>query len=1011
VAPRSLSRAWYLPSESERLMRKLLLSISAFALFAFACRLTAQDTTTAPAPAPQYYTLSLPAGVNLISSPLDTGPGLGLDVFQGLPSQDPLFFGWESNSQAWISSAEAPAGLAQGFWVYLPTPTILVVAGQPFSPFISVNVHLSPGWHLFGVPFEEGVGWKDFKLYASGNPISLDTAINIGWIDSPVTTMQGSEVQQQTVGQPLLPGDAYWVHTSVPLQLRADRQPDVTPSTGTSLPGLSPMVRKPSPSSSGDTTATTVMGWLSEVAKFLGDVAEGALAATEGNWAAASFDWAGGAFGMIEYGLTPGAPDTSSQLTTMEGQLDNLIGSVDQIKSTLTNMDNQITGLTNYIYLTNDLGANLSDAESWLQLYYTDQTLTLQSRNWARWFLAGCIPQGADPVYPGSCSEANNPVTQANTSLFQKNFITNPGFTNLPQGQLTVAADDFPLWWAYAVLGNLSLVPAYEVNGTKASAFVTEIHTGLTNNAPGGNALMAYMRWVFSGDSNCNSDVSSTTCDLYNDVYKPTEAYFLQVLGDQAQLAEAVVEADNVLAEKFPNQATYANAASLYMDGPGGINQQVNEEVEAFLEVAEQLALYRAADGTQDWNTFGSSDAGQLLARADFEAAQLGRQPNASNPNLAPPWPTSGVVGRVFYTTNEPTLSASQTRGVCLYVSVNQANCTNPVGQISENTTSARTLTGDWPYLLWSTSTSGKTTSATGTPNTQWKVQRLVPLNLPVEGPDALTYVVNSTVPTRLGNNLVVATYDPTTYTSEANGTAGGIVFGSLNGIEGPIGKYGLPLTESLWTTSGPAISHKGGTPPKSVFDFTYLPVAPGAGSVSVTYTPIPDVETGEHASSVQESWSASANIKVAANSSFPNQHMHWPSALNVNLTGGVIDTYDGDGVVIGGGQYYSSAIFDQQVISNGKTVGDSASPANPVSGENSLCPSSPFNTCTISDLQSVDVGGLPVATNYTFTASFSSVVLPYSQSAFTGNFTIRSSNAGSTATWVINAPMITLTK
>lgn len=1000
-------------------MRQLFLSIAALTGIVFSPRVYAQDAPPA-APAPQYYTLSLPPGASLISSPLDTGTGPAVDAFLGLPSQYPLFFGWSSASQAWISSADAPAGLAHGFWVYLPTPATLVVAGQPFSAFTSVNTPLEPGWHLFGVPFEEGVGWTDFKLYASGNPISLDTAINIGWIDSQVTTMQGSELQYQTVGQPLLPGMAYWVHTTVPLRLRADRQPSSASATDPSS-SPTPLVRAHSSGnstgSSGDSTGSTVMGWLSSIGQFLGDVAEGAAAATEGNWAEANFDWAGGAFGLIEYGLNPGAPNSSSQLTTMETQLDGLIGDVGALQNQMADLNNSITGLTQYIYSTNALGANLKNAETWLQSYYADQTQTLQSRNWARWYLAGCIPQGANPVYPASCPEASNPVTQSNLGLFQKNFITNPGFTNLPAGQLTVASDDFPLWWAYAVLGNQSLVPAYMVNGTKASDFVKEIHTGLTNSSAGPNALMAYMQWVFSQDAKCNSDVSNSTpgasCDLFNDIYLPTEAYFVQVLGDQTQLAEAVVEADNVLAEKFPNTSTYTNAASLYMDGPGGVNQQVNDEVEAFLEVAEQIALYRAADGTQDWNTFGSSDAGQLLARADFVAAQLGRQPDTSNPNLTPPWPASGVVGRVFYTIAEPTLEANQTRGVCSYVSANQANCPDPQAQISENISSNKTLTGNWPYLLWSTSGSG--TSATGTPNTQWKTQRLTPLSLPVEGQDAVTYVVDSTVPARLGANLVVATYNPATYISEPAGTAGGIVFGSLNGIEGPIGKYGLSLGESPWTITGPTTTHTGGTPPANVFQVSYstssTSAAPGAGSLDVTYPPIPTVVSGQHASTVQESWSVSANIELGNSSSFPKQHLHWPTSVNVNLTGGVSATYEGNGVVMGGSQYYSSLTLSQQLLSGGKTINNSASPAVAASAQ-TQCPGAPFNTCTITVAHPMDIGSLGLApgATYTLQASFASQVLPYTQSAFTGNYTFRSSKSGSSAAWTISPPMVTLT-
>jgi hypothetical protein len=184
---------------------------------------------------------------------------------------------------------------------------------------------------------------------------------------------------------------------------------------------------------------------------------------------------------------------------------------------------------------------------------------------------------------------------------------------------------------------------------------------------------------------------------------------------------------------------------------------------------------------------------------------------------------------------------------------------------------------------------------------------------------------------------------------------------------------------------------------------------APGAGSLDVTYPPIAPVLAGQHASSVQESWSASANIELVNSSSFPKQHVHWPTGVNIKLTGGVTEN---QGSVLGGSQYYSSLTLNQQLVdSTGKTVNNTASPAIPVSAENQ-CSSAPFNTCTMTVAQPMDIGslGLSAGTMYTLKASFSSEVLPYTQSAFTSNYTFRSSKAGSSASWLINAPMVTLT-
>src|ERR1039458_490772 len=65
------------------------------------CRATAQAPPVVASP--QFFTLNLLAGVSLISAPLDTGQGLARDAFLGLPPQYPLFFGWDPDTQDWVS--------------------------------------------------------------------------------------------------------------------------------------------------------------------------------------------------------------------------------------------------------------------------------------------------------------------------------------------------------------------------------------------------------------------------------------------------------------------------------------------------------------------------------------------------------------------------------------------------------------------------------------------------------------------------------------------------------------------------------------------------------------------------------------------------------------------------------------------------------------------------------------------------------------------------------------------
>jgi hypothetical protein len=333
-----------------------------------------------------------------------------------------------------------------------------------------------------------------------------------------------------------------------------------------------------------------------------------------------------------------------------------------------------------------------------------------------------------------------------------------------------------------------------------------------------------------------------------------------------------------------------------------------------------------------------------------------------------------------------------------------QAFCGSPVAQISEDISSYRTPTGDWPYLLWQTSGSGTSILATGTLNNQWKVQRLKPMmSLPLG-----QYVVNSTLTGRLGANLVVATYD-SNYNSVTPGTTGGIVFGSLNGIEGSIGKYGLTLGQGPWTAAGGAT---GDVSAQLSISYTDATDAPGGAYLNVTYPPIPGAPSSlsHGAASSPWVWSTSANIQLNSSSlasGFSKVHVHWPTTVNVNLNGTVLNTSTNPcGSGCGRDEYYSYIKLDQQLLDSKSNAVSNASI------ENTQCNSSPFNQCNITGAQSLDVGSLTLAaaTQYTFKASFSSDVDPYDK-CFCGNSTWRSAIAGSKAVWVINAPVLTLTK
>ena len=948
---------------------------------------TAQTTSTLP---PQYFTLSLPAGVSLVSAPLNTGQTVAQGEFQGLPADYPLFFAWNPYTQSWVPGNQAPASMGGGYWVYLPVPANLVVQGQPYSYSTSFSGTVNPGWHLFGVPFEEGVGWKDFHLYAGGNPISLDTAMAMGWISQNVVTMQGSEVQTLPSGQPLQPGVAYWVQTFVPFQLQAERRQPAT--TSTILPTMAPLdsgtvTDDPAAScalqstSSSSYDSSSAMGWLSATAEFLSEVTLGIAKLPESGWGGAS-EIASGTFGMIEHSINLGfGTGEDAQLSDMDAQLGTLVTNVCQMQIQLNNIGNQVSGLQNWIVSDTLLSSHVRAADSWLWPNFQDPNSTNTSREWARWILAGCSTSGSS-CPEGDGTNGTKAVTTDSLNNFKSTLMQSPG-------TLALATDDFPLWWSYSVVGGANGVNPFLPTGKtlQRDIFTALTATPMTKTT---NGLVAYMEQVF-GESGCVNDV--TACNLLQSVYYPVEAYFLKAVGDQASLAEAQSEAWLTL-----------SALGKGSTGPADVlketNNELNRECEAFLEVAERIALLRAADGTVDWNNFGSSDAGQLLARADFIVMQLaGQNYNSGAGYVNPPWPSSGVVGRVFYVDGQTPLSSSGQRGICQETSTagafnpGAANCSTPVAYLTENTATARTVTGDWPYLLWSSSNG----TATGSPHLNWTVQRLNPLplaNLPTTTTAA--YVVNSQAPERLGANLFVGSYD-SIYNNLPAPATGSITFASVNGIEGAIGKYGLPLDGTAWTV-------KGGTSVREItlnVTATDVADAPGLEDLTATY---PAIAAGtDNTPSASVSWSASANIQFQSGPlplgwTTASYHLHWPTTVKVNLAGGITQRYTGPGQ--GDDYYYSSLALSQQFTGNSASASYSCPSAPSIPARNRVrspstcrCRGSRCRQRTLSAPRSV----------------YGSALL---DGALWPSSTARSSfPTNNTATWLISAPSFTLTK
>ncbi len=956
----------------------------------------ARPVQAGPMAVPQYFTLNLPAGVSLVSSPLNTGKALARDAFLGLPPKWPFFLGWDPNAQEWVNGDQAPMSPSGGYWVFAPTPMALVVAGQPYGPLQAMTSHAEPGWHLFGVPFAEGIYWKDFKLYASSSPVSLGTAVEMGWIDADVSSLQGSTIISHAAGKPFQPGWAYWIKTNIPLDVRAERL------NGPAM-AAAPGARDEAEALAGG-TSSSVMGWLGSVSESLVDVAKGAAQIAEGHIVAGLFEFAAGGFGLIEHALGGGesGSDIAADLSQIEGKLDTLIANVSAIDDKLTAMEAQISGLKSYLDSQAKLGQPVAQADVWLDQFYANPYLTLQSLTWARWALAGCDGQS-------TCPDVDKEVTADKYQRFAASFATQatPGVPLSPSVEPNSASDNFPVWWAYGVIGNQAGgKPTYTNAGTTAWEFEDTIYHGLTDDmGRSTNALMSYMEYLVSQQSACLVDISDPGCDLFGGVYQPLELFFVKAIGTQAQLVSAQVEAWNVLGARKP--ASYGNGGKNLMIN---FNQNLNQEAEAFLQVVEQLALYRAADGRQDWGNFGSTDAGQALARADFLVAQLAGTnylaPGTAG-NFNPPWPSSAVVGRVFYVDGEPALASTSTRNVCL--SASGAFCATPVFQVGEflpvdqNGVATRMggekniaggATGDWPYLKWSVSSG----DLLGAVTREWTVQRLKPWNLPQGNAPNGLYLVNSTSKGRLGANLTIATYD-SNYDSVASTVDGATWFGSFNAIEGPSGRYALGFGQAPWTAS-----FSGDT---TVHSFTEA-VDGWSDLMTTTYKSV--VKSTN--SSLSATWLRTAKIKIDPASVQPTVHVRWPGSLNANIEGYQDSRADPFHVCTPAG-YWTEVDRQLQLVGSGSKPTLNLVATAKTTDEDIWGMGDTYADESLEGTKAVLVPG----TEYTFQAKFSSSLNPYQYMAFlyysgtVERWAVDVNGQPSHINWRLSAPLLTVTK
>lgn len=757
-------------------------------------------------------------------------------------------------------------------------------------------------------------------------------------------------------------------------------------------PPVAPSAVAPPDLVAATNTGSKVLSWFGRVANSLYDVAVGVAAIAGGNVTAGVGKFAAAGLGIISKGLDSGesGDDQAKQLSEIDSKLDTVIVDVQSIATQVSTIEGKVDNMIAYQKYALAMSSPMATAQTWLDSYYTNPAQTAQSREWVRWYMAGC-----DLSQVGSCPSASKPASAANLALFRQTYMKNPDLTNM-----TRSTDNFPRWWAFSVIGDQTTgASKYDVYGTKADDIVTLIYHGLTDDmGQDTNGLISYMNYFMTqGSGHCGTDVTDKRCDLYNNVYLPLETYFSLAIGRQTQLVMALAEAYTVLAQE--DQASYGRAGDTLM---AGFNKKLAVEVEAFLQAAEQIALYRAADGRTDWSNFAATDAGKLLARADFVAAQIaGKNYRTSSTTPAwtagyvnPPWPSNGIVGRVFYADGEQLLTTTATRSVCS--NANPQSCTNALTHIGENTASQRPVSGVPPYLLWkrTVDAKGAVTLMTGTAKTRWTVQRLMPVaadTLPV----GASYLVDSTKPrARMPAKLDFYNYDENFARPPGHGTSSVIPFGSFSSVEGAIGRYGLMLDTASFKGSANMDA--------TLYDDSYKAstVEPGAVSYNVTYLPNKQFDSNNPTkwggSDKAGTWSASSlafklDFHLASATSVK---IRWPSSFKVGLNSQSQSIQNQFGKPKP--EYYSYVKFKQTILDgNGKELKAS-----------SECPSAPFVSCYLDESLLVEWTGLKAnATNLSFAAHFSTEVDQYDHGI--NATTVRTGNGD--AKLLIKAPLLTL--
>ncbi|MCX5969933.1 MAG: hypothetical protein NTV14_00185 [Coprothermobacterota bacterium] len=155
-------------------------------------------------------TYHLVAGWNMISVPLDLANPLSKWVF---PESWPIY-SWDAANARYSSLRYVPLLVGAGYWLKAPSAQTLIISGPP-NEAATANIPLWQGWNLIGTPYDVAVSWSTVVVRNGLNTMSLDQAISLGWIKTPLYCWTGASYQGLSGGGAFLPLSGYWVKVPI----------------------------------------------------------------------------------------------------------------------------------------------------------------------------------------------------------------------------------------------------------------------------------------------------------------------------------------------------------------------------------------------------------------------------------------------------------------------------------------------------------------------------------------------------------------------------------------------------------------------------------------------------------------------------------------------------------------------------------------------------------------------------------------------------------------------------